>query len=42
MAQKALKSRRRGDYKFQLEYRTRWCVFSVQPLPRADSRKERQ
>ncbi|KAI4954210.1 hypothetical protein J4E91_001920 [Alternaria rosae] len=24
MAQQALKSRRRGDYKFQLEYRTRW------------------
>jgi hypothetical protein len=42
MALQAFKSRRRGDYKFQLEYRTRWCVFFLCTLFATDSSKERQ
>jgi len=31
MAPEALKSRRRNDYKFQLEYRTRWWHLTATP-----------
>ena len=42
MALEALKARRRGDYKFQLEYRTRWCVGMRYALASTNGRKERQ
>lgn len=35
MALEALKARRRSDYKFLLEYRTRWYVVPCHaPVPR--------
>jgi hypothetical protein len=42
MALQALKSRRRSDYSFQLEYRTRWCVSCLCALFSTNNRKERQ
>lgn len=33
MALEVLKSRRRGDYNFSLEYRTRWSVVLLCPCP---------
>lgn len=33
MALDALKARRRSDYKFQLEYRTRWYTAALTRTP---------